>query len=199
MKHFVLDLETTGTDRFTDDVLQIGMVQVEYSDGLWKPRREFELFLNCQREPDDWGRQNIPHIYEQSKVAPIYSAEDVRAMIRHFMLEECEGDKPMYCQLMGWNIAIFDLLFLERLGYLKPFAKAPDRGDYSYRVYELQGLFQGVMNHTGQTTKELFGTIDFVDKNPERPKHRTTHDAIYDCYENIHRLNGLLKIMRSYY
>lgn len=199
-KHFMIDIESTGVDLQKDSVLEIGIVEIDFRVGFWRPGRQFHTFVHSPRQPEsEFAKNHMAEVYKQANLAPKKTVEEIRQMIISW-LRSCgvEGHKVLFT---GWNAANFDVSMLNTQGYLKrpgyETVDGKDRevGDHHYRVYEMCGAIQlacDVLQQPYNSFKERIKSA-FDMPLPEGKQH----DAIYDCYVQIKMLNGLIKVMRE--
>lgn len=191
---FMLDIETTGIDPAHEEVLQIALVEMKFKDGKWEPGREFSLFQGTSRKPTTkFAQDHMKEIYERCNREPRLSSDEVRSRILQFCAD-C-GSRPPNIFFAGWNAGIFDIPFLAHHGYIVPARYENDKltGDCHYRVYEISGALQLAANVKGHNE------INKLLKEAEKlgPKiEGTRHEAVFDCYRQIHLLNGLIQILK---
>lgn len=191
-KQFMLDIETTGVDPRTEEILQIAILELNFVNGFWEKGKVFNFFQCTDREPTTkFAREHMVELYKKCKDMERIPAAEVRKKI----LEFCEGCgvKSPNIYFCGWNVGIFDLPFLAHHGYLIPARYEEDQliGDCHYRVYELSGAIQFFANVRG--TNEVNPLIKEALKVFPAPKGNK-HDALYDCERQLSILNGLLRM-----
>lgn len=204
-KHFMIDIETTGIDPIKEDLLQIGVLEVDYDEaaGFWTPGRSFELIQHTNRKPEsEFAKKHMAALYERCNVAAITWPSDVRGRLLHFF-RECGANTPdVY--LMGWNASNFDVPFLVHKNCLRPSEYETDAegkdvrvGDFHYRIYEIGGAVSLAQNALGYSDRNAL-TEDALAAYPEieMPEGKE-HDAIYDCYRQLRLLNGLIRMTRE--
>ncbi|NUM87644.1 MAG: hypothetical protein HUU37_00430, partial [Bdellovibrionales bacterium] len=190
---FMLDIETTGIDPAHEDVLQVALVEMEFKTGQWVRGREFNLYQGTSRKPaTKFAQEHMKEIYERCNREPRLPSDEVRARILKFCAE-C-GAQPPNIFIAGWNAGIFDIPFLAHHGYIVPARYENDKltGDVHYRIYEISGALQLVANVKGHNE------INKMLKEAEKlsPKiEGSRHEAVFDCYRQIHLLNGLIQIL----
>lgn len=194
-RQFMLDIETTGVDPQSDEVLQIAIVEMNLEGKQWVAGRKWNFFQHTDREPTTgFAKTHMQELFAKCKAQPFVPVPEVRERIMRFFAE-C-GAHPPNIFIAGWNVGIFDLPFLSHHGYLKP-ARYEDGklvGDCHYRVYELSGALQIVANLRGKV--EINPLINEALRLFPPPETGSRHDALFDCERQIQMLNGLLEIAR---
>lgn len=202
-KHFMIDIETTGIDPTREDLLQVGILELDYAEGFWRPRRSIEFEQHTGRKPESaFAKAHMTALYEKCNRAPYASPENLRKAILAFF-RACGAESPNV-YLMGWNASNFDIPFLVHHRLLVPssYQMGPDGkdvmvGDFHYRIYELGGsvsLAQNVLGYEDRNkpledAKAAYPEIEL----PEGKQH----DALYDCYAQTQLLNGLIRLVRN--
>ena len=206
-KHFMVDIETTGTNLRKDDILQIGILELEFLMGSWRPGKSFEMDLYTNRQPESqFAKEHQAELYERCRKVAFLPACSVRAHLLHF-LQTCGVTGPdIY--FMGWNAAGFDLPFLAAHAYLEPHRYEQDingkdvpAGDFHYRIYELQGAISLAENVLGYNDRK--GLIKDAEEHGRLSMLSSTfpgkqHDALFDCYRQTQILNGLITLLKGY-
>jgi len=217
-KHFMIDIETTGVNKETDDVLEIGIVPIELdSDGYWTPLwtgdkhncnsfQELHLVLYSEREPKNaFAKEHMSELYKKcNEVSSANNYEWASLCIKQFIHVNEPGlyGEPQF--FMGWNASNFDCEFLIQKGILEPSryveinGKEVLQGDVHYRIYEQTGAVNLMLNATGFSKKTIFALgADLLPNNigVELPKGKK-HDALYDCYNQINMMNGLIALAK---
>ena len=206
-KHFMIDIETTGTNKKTDDVLEIGIVPIQLNDdGFWEPFfKELHLILYSKRQPENvFAKEHMSDLYKKcNEVSPAnnyyWASRLIRQFIHNTMLQPNE---PKF--FMGWNASNFDVEFLIQKEILKPstYVKVGDKevlqGDAHYRIYEQTGALNLMLNATGFSKKTIFALGEDLipeDIKVELPEGKK-HDALYDCFNQINMMNGLIALAK---
>ena len=216
----MIDIETTGTNKDTDDVLEIGIVPITLDDdGFWETGiRDYNnevvpwdihLTLHSKRQPTNiFAIEHMGKLYKKCNEQP--ESQDyswATDKIRNFI--HAEGavipypHRPKF--FMGWNASNFDCEFLIQKGilegskYVEIDGKEVLTGDIHYRIYEQTGALNLLLNSTGLSKKSLFALGG--DLIPEHIKCELPlgkkHDALYDCYEQINTMNGMIAIAKK--
>lgn len=208
--HFMVDIETTGVDQKTDDILQVGAIELEQvSNGFWHPTGKiFDWTLHNKRQPEsDFAKKHMKELYLKcNEVGEQFNLEFIADKFREFIHGGYYGTHMEPKFFMGWNASNFDMPFLFNKGILTPsfYDKNPDTGkeqlygDAHYRIYEQTGSVQFVADLTGLDRKTIEALA--MDLNPTHiklPKGKE-HDALYDCYKQTIMQNGLIQIARSH-
>ena len=193
----MLDIETTGVDPKTEEVLQIAILEMNWNGDEWIMGRDFNFFQHTDRKPETkFAVDHMQEIYARCNREAKIPASDVRQRILYFC-KEC-GAEPPNIFFAGWNAGIFDIPFLEHHGYINPARYVNDKltGDCHYRVYDLSGALQLAANIKGHN--ETNAMIKEAQKlAPPHKYEGSRHDALYDCERQIHLLNGLVKLFRG--
>lgn len=203
-KHFMLDIETTGIDPAKNELLQIGVLELDYTGGFWRPGKEFQIFQHTGRKPRDaFAREYMSAIYERCNREPWTPPEDIRERLLSFF-HSCGALSPdVY--LMGWNASNFDVPFLVHHRILRPteyvpVPGGPDRmvGDFHYRIYELGGAVSLAQNITGMDRSSVIDHAQQLGKiHHTKVIEGADHDALYDCHKQTWILNGLIEMARD--
>jgi hypothetical protein len=202
-KHFHIDIETTGIDPHTEELMQIGVLEVDFVEGFWRPNRSLEIIQRTKRKPEsDFAREHMHELYRRCNEAPYHKPQDIRSTLLEFFAV-CGALSPNV-YLMGWNASNFDVPFLVHNGCLRPtrYEKGGDGkdilvGDFHYRIYEIAGAIGLVQNVLKLERKEAIGAAERMLPPFALPSGLAAkdHDALYDCYKQTHLLNGLIAMM----
>ncbi len=140
----MVDIESTGVDIKADTVLEIGILECLFVDGLWRPGRSMSRVLPYSGQPlSEFAKLHMAGLYADCNSTPAGSISDVRDELLAFFAE-C-GKTGYEVILGGWNATSFDIPMLHEKGYLKPpgYATVDGKdqaiGDHHYRYYELGG------------------------------------------------------------
>lgn len=201
---FVLDIETTGFDFKADDILQIGMLACNFTPTrrLWEPVAEYELFLPTKKNPTcDFAKEHMAALYTKCQAVPYkFAPWEVRQNIMNWVHRQVPANSEGV-KLMGWNIGVFDLRFLLEKGYAiegdRNLGKPHSARDFHYRVFELGGAVDLITMEIGWDRSRL---LEFIEENGvgRLPDNRKKHDALFDCYMNLRRVNGLHTLLRHF-
>lgn len=186
MKHFMLDIETTGLDPSAHDILEIGLLEcTRTEDGTYEPGRAYSRILHTSQKPtDEWIKVNHKDLLRESMKCPIIEIAKVRAEILAFFKECGEAWRP---SIMGLNVHSLDLPFLFQKNILQ-------KSDIHYRTYELRGSFYFAGDVLGEDDATLFKLAN--DLAPEIVPVGKPHRALYDCYNQLKTLNGMIRLTR---
>lgn len=204
--HYMIDIETTGVNQETDDILEIAMVRIEFGGDYWhRTGDQFSMRLHSKRQPEsDFAKKHMKDLYAACNALPeTENLEKAADVVRQFIHNGPWGTHMEPKFFMGWNASNFDMPFMFKKGLLTPsfYAEGYDGkeklyGDAHYRIYEQTGSVQVLCDITGLDRKSI--EVVAMDLNPtsiELPKGKE-HDALYDCYKQIIMQNGLIKIAR---
>lgn len=206
-KHYMIDIETTGVNQETDDILEVALVEIEMREGYWhRTGRELSRVLHNKRQPEsDFAKKHMSKLYALCNEVPEWNnLENTADAVRAFIHDGYYGTHMTPKFFIGWNASNFDMPFMFKKGLLTPsfYDKNPETGkeqlygDAHYRIYEQTGSVQALSDITGLDRKTL--EVLAADLNPtslKLPKGKE-HDALYDCYKQIIMQNGLIKIGR---
>ncbi len=205
-KHYMIDIETTGTDKINDSILEIAIVEIEFKYPYWEMTgREFHEILHYKGEPETvFAKEHMGELYEKcNSVDEVNNYENTSTELKNWLNEYSDDDLgPKF--FMGWNASNFDIPFMFSKNILTPSYyekisgnKEVLRGDVHYRIYEQTGSLNVLSNLTGlsrKTIKQL--SEDLNPTNIELPEGKR-HDALYDCYWQLIMMNGLIEIGRK--
>lgn len=197
-KQFMLDIETTGIDPSTEVVLQIAVIEMNFTKkGLWEKGRKFEFYQHTPRQPEtEFAKTHMQEIYARCNKEPETPIQEAREMLLKFF-RDC-GAEPPNVYICGWNVGIFDLPFLAHHGYLMParYDNGVLKGDCHYRTYEISGALQLMANLRGKA--EVNPIIKESEKREPAPTDGNRHNAMFDCERQVNIINGLLKMGHEY-
>jgi oligoribonuclease (3'-5' exoribonuclease) len=187
MKHFMLDIETTGTDPEVNHILEIGILEVEFGgNGLHNPGRAYQRTLHYANTPvNEWVKANNSELLNRCRKVPRCTASRVRSEIQSFFTE-CGVAGP--AMIMGLNLHSLDIPFMLKHEYL-------DKSDLHYRTYELKGSFNTAQEVLMVDTKTLFKLAG--EACPEIVPVGKPHEALFDCYNQLKTLNGVIRLLRN--
>lgn len=209
---YMIDIETTGTNKETDDILEIAIVPIMRDGGYWRPsygKDVFHTVLHTDRKPESkFAFEHMQELYKKcNETSKDRNYEKVAQELQLYLHPELGPlDKHATPKMfMGWNASTFDLDFMFKKGLLNPsyYYVKGDRevlgGDVHYRVYEQSGAVELVCDVTGLDRKAVLATAEqMLEKQHlmSLPKGKS-HDALYDCYKQINMMNGLIALARS--
>lgn len=199
----MLDIETTGIDPTSEDLLQIGVLEADFVNGSWVPGRSLVLYQHTSRSPgSEFAKKHMAELYKECNSRPYVPQRVLRQQLLEFF-RECGIAKGIDTYLMGWNASNFDVPFLVNKGVLAPsrYEIGPDGkdvfvGDFHYRIYEMGGavsLVANVLNRNDR--KRLLEEAEAWGEEVSLPAGKE-HDALYDCYKQLRILNGLIRMAR---
>jgi len=198
--YFMLDIETMGTDKTSDDIIEIGILELNRDKhGFYQPGRTFSKVLCTDQKPkNDWIATTHKDLLRLAGTGKSPAPGLVRSHILEFF-NECGVTE--LAQIMGMNVAGFDLPFMVQKGYLVPPQNGGvnnvTAGDYHYRVYELKGAFNVAQDVFGVDSKELFKRAERASPTTYLPANGRPHTALYDCYKQLNTLNGVIALLRQ--
>lgn len=180
MTRFMIDIETTGTAVESDDIIQIGILEVIDDGPFYRAGRSYKRTLHTSQKGNAWVQENNQKLMGISRRTPIVSIATVRKEILAFF-----GCTPI---LIGLNATTFDIPFMLRAGYLQ-------KGDFNYGIYEMKGAQLFAEKVLQVPLSELCKTAMDAYPEIELPFGRS-HEALYDCYAQLRQLNGLVRLAR---
>lgn len=203
--HFMIDIETSGTNKDRDEILEVGVVEIQFIDDFWSPTgRVFHMALHYPGSPSDsFAVEHLSELYKKCNQLPkSENYEKLSKDLRAFLETSSPDSGPAL--FIGLNASGFDLDFLFKKKVLTPsfYVETESgqemRGDAHYRVYEQTGAIN-ILRNIFQLSKEdllkRIGEIDYPEICLPRGKD---HDAIYDSYRQINQINGLIALGRSF-
>lgn len=205
--HWMIDIETTGTDKDKDEILEIALVELaQGADGFWfMTEKEYHKILYYAGKPEtEFAKTHMASLYEKCNNAdPSINYASVGEDIRAFIHGYSEHSTPQF--FMGWNASGFDMEFMFKKGLLTPSyyeldektGKEALKGDAHYRVYEQTGALKLVSDATGLSSKAVKTLAEDLNPANIKPPKGKAHDALYDCYWQTIMMNGLIEISRS--
>ena len=189
MKHFMLDIETMGTDPIGDDVLEIAFIELNVVEGYFNPGRVYTRKLfTAQKPKDEWIAINHKELLKQCHKVPMISAEKVRAEILDFFKLSGEIGRA---KLVGLNLMSLDIPFMLAKGFLK-------KDDFHYRIFEMRGTINTACMALDMDEKQLYSAAEGVYPEIQLPEGKK-HEALYDCYKQLKVLNGIIRLLRRDY
>jgi hypothetical protein len=203
---FMIDIETTGIDPETNDLLQIGIVAVRFArDGYWHKGNSFQTFHHTDMVPQsEFAKEHMAELFEQCRKQPLAKPETIRGEIIDFCYKEI--GRPAMIHFMGWNAGIFDLPFLVNKSILWPpgyetvNGKDKKIGDFHYHVYDLNGsldlLKNVLMEDSSKKVQDYLDTLKGYPKY-ELPKDTKEHDAVFDCINQLNTLNAAISVFKQ--
>lgn len=203
-KHFMIDIEATGIDPAKEALLSIGILECEFENRFWQPKRSKEWIVRCERQPEsEFAKEHMTALYAKCNAAPQLTTERLRWEVLDF-IRGCGTTGPDDTYFMGWNASNFDIPFLVAKGVLVPssYELGPDGkdrmvGDFHYRIYEMGGALSLTQNARCTWDRKTITEMakELQPRFPMPPGKQ--HDALFDCYHQLHLLNGLLELVRA--
>ncbi len=192
----MLDIETTGVNHKTDDVLQIALLELNFNGDYWERGRHFNFFQHTDRQPESpFAKKCMPGLFERCRNTDPTPVNEARQQILDFT-KDCGAASPNV-YICGWHVGVFDLSFLSQHGYLRVAQYNSEgvlEGDCHYRTYEISGALQLVANLA--KVSDLNSLVRRSLEGSQLPEGQR-HDALYDCERQLCIMNGLLKIARG--
>jgi DNA polymerase III epsilon subunit-like protein len=181
--YYMLDCETMGTNPETDDMLEIGILELFDFDGFLMPGRAYNRKLFTSQKPkDDWIATNHADLIRECRKVPMIEPEKVRAEVLKFC-----GPGPI--NLVGLNVMSLDVPFMLAKGFFKP-------GDFHYRIFEMRGSINTACRVLRLEEKALYEEANRAFPEIELPEGKK-HQALYDCYKQTKTLNGIIRLLRE--
>lgn len=199
----MIDIEATGIQPEKEELLSIGILEATWDGQFWKPGRSKEWIVRCERQPEsEFAQREMAALFAKCNAAPEMSSQRLRWEVLQF-LRACGTSGPLDTYMMGWNASNFDLPFLAAKGLLDgchyEMVDGKDQlvGDYHYRVYEIGGAVSLAQNACKEADREKL-IADARAKAPDSfvPEGKK-HDALWDCYDQLKLLNGLIIMARG--
>lgn len=205
-KIFMLDIETTGIQPQTSDLLQIGVLELDFDPEkhAWQPGKSLELIQYTSKIPtSEFAKKHQKDLYYRSNNHFFTHPSALRRKILGFM-ESCGAKERDEHIFTGWNVSSFDLPFLlakECLvapGYvIGSDGKDVPVGDYNYRIYEIGGAVSLAQDVLGLDRKQVIDLAEAAGPDVSRGGGAGEHDALFDCYKQTRTLNGLIQLIRG--
>lgn len=210
----MIDIETTGTDKILDDILEVGVVETVMEAGFIVPTGKiFHSLLHNKREPQtEFAKKYMAPLYKRcNEVSEDRTCELVSQELRTWLHgetfmrdEEITYALPKPKKWIGHNASGFDLPFMFEKNILQPsyhkrVAEGKEElfGDVHYRIYEQAGALQLAIDVTGLDRKTVHALAMDLAPNIFKMPEGEDHDAIYDCFKQINALNGYIALMRK--
>lgn len=193
---FMIDIETTGVDPSSEDILQIACVEMKFdANGLWKAGAELNFFQHTDKKPEnEFSKKYLKNLFQTCNQVDYTKPAEVRSILLDFF-RSCGSREPNNF-LCGWNAAFFDLPFLTHKQYLvsPKYIEGKMIGDFHYRIYDLNGVLNFLVNIDKKVEiNPLIKKVETMYLKREGEKH----DALFDCYRQIDILNGLITMARE--
>jgi hypothetical protein len=207
MKKFMLDIETTGVELKSDEILQLALLECNYNGKHWIPGTSLSFFNHTDREPtSEFAKKHMAGLYAFCKTVDSVPVEIRRAQILEFF-RSCNATPPQDVFLAGHNGPNFDIPFSVRDGYLERnrYETVDGKdilvGDFHYRVFDLNSALDTAMQVTGLERKVLLKEArevgEAIAKEHGYFRDCKPHDALDDCYAQLFLWNGILCILRE--
>lgn len=177
----MIDLEMTGVNPDTDDVLQIAMLQLELDEKhkAYKATKSLNAFLKHKGSPTrDFDKKYLSHVYKRCNKSPLTPKAFKRTM--HDWLGDLKGKVTP-----TGDCVPCDVEFLYRSG-------CADRNYFDENDNSVEGSFHYEffeINPLKIIAREILGEKDLVEKPHQE------HDALGDCRNQLLELNKCLSIL----
>jgi oligoribonuclease (3'-5' exoribonuclease) len=196
-KLVMFDIETTGLDIDKEDILQVSYMLLEKKEDLWSPRASSTTWQHTDRQPEsDFAKKYQTELYKRANEATPMTAEEVRK--EALLTFRIWNLQPKDVVLTGLSIGNFDIPFVRRFNYLTA-------EDHSHRIYDINSILsfaKDKLNLTDaqhsefKTAMKKLGAAVSPWEMPQSVKETKSHDALRDCYDQTHILNGLLTFFK---
>ena len=160
-----IDFETTGSNLFEDDPIQIGAFLVD-----WSNSKEVEFESNIRPSKNAVNTQKAFQIHHID-IFELKEEPTAKEVLSRFFKKIGTN----YC-FAGWNIS-FDVPFFRKICYENNFQK--EFNLINYRHIDVQSICK-TLNYLGIVEKNLNSLTDFSNHFgiPRSKKHRALEDAI---------------------
>lgn len=145
--HYMVDIETSGTDFEKDDILELASIELEYKYPFWYPVKDFRgvrefhcvLHYPSYKPLNDFAKKTFPKLIEECNQAPeSHNYDHLRYQFRKFLHEvktpnpsvDYPGSFSMELPdnlrdikpklFMGLNASVFDMPFIIKKVILTP-------------------------------------------------------------------------------
>lgn len=219
-RRFMLDLEATGVNIETDDILEVGVLEVQWPHKhsmYWVPGRSFNFVLHSKRKPENaFARNTMAGLYKLCNETPETSNISSCREALSKWLDTFDVRRPDDVHIMGNAVSNFDIPFTIKHKLLEPSGYIQDpedrnkeimTGDFHYRIHEQQGgveLAMKVIDFKGE--RRAF--VEFAREAYPTPIPKESpaalggackpHRALYDCYKQVDLENGLIHLLRKW-
>lgn len=207
LKLVMLDLETTGTDPKTTEILEIGAVLVELHEGVMTPKQNFHVYIqtDTKANPENpFVMKFQKNLYDHCNNLPkTENLEKAKKEFKNFLDESFPNQNPSKLdtlpQFTGQNFSVFDSQYLLHNGLLQASThneKNEIKASYNYRSLEIQSYSIVLAQALGyKSATDFMNYAASLDTETELPEGNS-HTALYDCYKQIKSFNGLMKILK---
>lgn len=211
---YMIDIETTGVDFKKDELLEVGVVEVQQIAGLYQPTgRTFRFVLHYPGSPQSvFAKKHMSGLYKECNEQPeTQNIHKLRTELKNFIHSKVVDGKMEYVEspkiFMGKNISNFDLPFLISKGvldesYIVQLSEEKEelRGDIHYRYYDMTGAISVFEDALGEdlklTRNQIMDKMLELDKSISLPEGKE-HDALYDCHKQLKEINGMILFLKS--
>jgi hypothetical protein len=202
----MLDIEATGIDWHKESLLSIGILECDWDGIFWQPGRGLELLAHTERKPEsEFAKRHLTELYSRCNDTRLPWPKELREPLLDF-IKGCgvQGAEEVF--FMGWNVSNFDIPFLIHKEILIPSSydtcsRGKDHlvGDFHYRIYEMSGVIQFTCDYLKVDRDTLIKKAHEIKTPPFLGNYPVgkQHDALWDCYDQLKKLNGLLEMCSS--
>ncbi len=189
MTMYMIDIETTGLEQ-NCEILQCAVLEmIPTEDKLYLPGNMIE-FIQFQKDrpTTDFQKEHQQALFRRCNTTPYVDPKAINHLMTRFFLGSGSSEQPRLC---GWNIGVFDLDRLKANGWLMP-------DQYHFRTYEMAGAIELAIDISRLRREDVLSAARFRSTDHRKlVADRGAHDAVYDCFQQLDLLNGLIKVMRA--
>ncbi|MCP4914531.1 MAG: hypothetical protein GY909_15560 [Oligoflexia bacterium] len=203
-KIYILDIETEGTNKLEDKIIEVSLLEANYDkvEKIFRPNKSFDYyFFNDGSKMSDFAKEHQVELFDKCRNIPL--KENAHEICLNEIIKFCEIKEGNFPTLAGWNLGTFDIPFceeqigLELLRFkLNPQTGKRDRvGHFHYRVIDIQTLAWAKMLDEGIERDEFEKRAlkEFPLNMKMIPKEQKSHWGLFDCHKELSYLNYSLK------
>lgn len=172
VRYFSVDEEFSGLDHRKNDLLSIGMIEVQKNNGKFSPmyNRKLYLELKPEKEYDEESMKINGLNLDNLRAYGISKSNFVREINKYLDLKK--GDKAVFIAYCG----VLDKIYFDQI-----FQDENENNPFDYETIEISSLAIGKLNFEwGFTEKELLDKLGIPDTDN---KHNALDDAILQALE----------------